>query len=332
MSMGNLYVPPFEITNKMLKLVSEISTLMARGEFFGLLNKHPRLRRNNRIRSVHSSLAIEANSLSVDEVRDVLDNRLVMGPQQEIQEAKNAFAAYDLLPHLSPWKVKDLLRAHGVMTNLLVQESGKYRHGGEGVFDKDKCIFMAPPAERVPFLVQDLLDWVKREGKNVHPLIMSCVVHYELVFIHPFSDGNGRMARLWQTLILSRWQEMFAYLPVESQIEKFQSAYYKTIDKCNRNGNSSLFIEFMLERIKSVLEEVLQLGEKDEFDNVAVQKLLSVMDNHKNYSALELMGLLKIQTRVTLQKTYLKPAIEIGVVEMTMPDKPTSKNQKYRKI
>ncbi|MBQ0108564.1 MAG: Fic family protein, partial [Phascolarctobacterium sp.] len=224
------------------------------------------------------------------------------------------------------------LRAHGVMTNLLVQESGKYRGGDEGVFDKDKCIFMAPPAERVPFLVQDLLDWVKREGKNVHPLIMSCVVHYELVFIHPFSDGNGRMARLWQTLILSRWQEMFAYLPVESQIEKFQSAYYKTIDKCNRNGNSSLFIEFMLERIKSVLEEVLQLGEKDEFDNVAVQKLLSVMDNHKNYSALELMELLKIQTRVTLQKTYLKPAIEIGVVEMTMPDKPTSKNQKYRRI
>ena len=122
------------ITNKILKLVSEISVLMARGEFFGLLNKHPRLRRNNRIRSVHSSLAIEANSLSVDEVRDVLDNRLVMGPQQEIQEAKNAFAAYDLLPHLSPWKVKDLLRAHWVMTDLLVQESGKYRHGGEGVF------------------------------------------------------------------------------------------------------------------------------------------------------------------------------------------------------
>lgn len=327
--MKNYYVPSFSITNLMLQLVSDISVLMERLQSLNLWEKHPHLRRNNRIRSVHSSLKIEANSLSLGDVGDVLNSRPVVGPRQEVQEVKNAFAAYDILETLKPWSVKDLLRTHGIMMGDVVRDNGKFRTGDEGVFDGDRCIFMAQGPDRVPVLISDLLNWVKMDWGKVHPLVMSCVFHYEFVFIHPFSDGNGRMARFWQTLILGKWQELFFYLPVESQIEKFQADYYAVIDKCNHSRNDNAFVEFMLARIKEVL---LELIEKD-YDDVSVQelKLMQVMKKDKIYSARELMGLLGVKTRATLLNSYLQPALRNGLIEMSLPDKPTSRNQAYKK-
>lgn len=330
MVMKNYYVPSFSISNRMLQLVSDISALAERVQSLDLWGRHPRLRRNNRIRSIHSSLRIEANSLSLDDVRDVLNNRYVVGPKQEVQEVKNAFAAYDNLEALNPWSVKDLLRMHGVMMRDVIKDNGKYRTGDEGVFDGKRCIFMAPGPDRVPVLMSDLLQWVKNDWGKVHPLIMSCVFHYEFVFIHPFSDGNGRMARFWQTLILSKWQDLFQYIPVESQIEKFQREYYAVINECNHSRSDNIFVEFMLARIKDVLQELIENDRAD----VSVQelKLLEVMQDGRIYPAKKLMELLGLKTRATLLNSYLQPALHNGLIEMTLPDKPTSRNQAYKKV
>ena len=198
------YVPPYTLSEKMLTLVSVISEKIGRISGYKNPESQPRLRKNNRIRSVHSSLKIEANSLSLDEVRDVINGRFVLGDQKEIQEVKNAFQAYEKIEEIDPTSIKDLKILHGIMTYGLVGESGKFRRGNEGVFSGDKCIFMCPPPDLVDGLVRDLLSWVKKSEGRVHPLIVAAVFHYEFVFIHPFSDGNGRMARLWHTVILSR--------------------------------------------------------------------------------------------------------------------------------
>ena len=192
------YEPPFSITNQMLSYVSEISEKLGMIVAYRSLDTKPQLRRNNRIRSVHSSLKIESSSLSEGMVRAVLNNQTVIGPEKEIQEVKNAFAAYDRIGAVDPYSLKALKELHGIMTYLTVDESGKFRRGAEGVFDGDRCIFMAPPPEMVSPLMEQLFSWMKQNAKSVHPLILSCVFHYEFVFIHPFSDGNGRMARLWQ--------------------------------------------------------------------------------------------------------------------------------------
>lgn len=188
------YQPPFMITNRMVGLVSEIAEKIGRLDRNKSLDMKPHLRRNNRIRSIHSSLAIEANSLPIDAVRGVIDGRTVLGPEKEIQEVKNAYKAYDALGRFDPFSIDELKRLHGIMTYLTVNESGQFRHGEEGVFAGDQCIFMAPPAIRVPALMEDLFSWMKQASKEVHPLILSSVFHYEFVFIHPFADGNGRMA------------------------------------------------------------------------------------------------------------------------------------------
>ena len=220
------YEPPFEITNRMLNRVSSISEKLGRIETRRTLERQPHLRRNNRIQSVHSSLKIEANSLSLDSVRDVLNEREVIGPAKEIQEVKNAFAAYDQIDAVDPYSLDDLLRLHGVMTRLTVEESGVFRSGAEGVYRGGVCIHIAPPPEMVPPLMRQLFDWIAVRRGEIHPLILSSVFHYEFVFIHPFRDGNGRMARLWQMALLSRWNPLFEYIPIESQIERFQDGYY----------------------------------------------------------------------------------------------------------
>lgn len=184
------YQPPFAITNHMVKLVSEIAEKIGRLDRYQSLDAKPCPRRNNRIRSIHSSLAIEANSLSVDAVRGVIDGKTVIGPVKEIQEVKNAYRAYDELGKFDPFSIDELKRLHGVMTYLTVDESGQFRRGEEGVFDGGRCIFMAPPAMRVSALMDDLFSWMKQARKDVHPLILSSVFHYEFVFIHPFADGK----------------------------------------------------------------------------------------------------------------------------------------------
>lgn len=325
------YEPPFSITNRMLSLVADISEKLGRIAAYRSLDAKPQLRRNNRIKSVHSSLKIESSSLTEGMVRAVLNNRPVIGPEREIQEVKNAFASYDRIGTVDPYSLKDLKELHGIMTYLTVEESGIFRRGGEGVFDGDRCIFMAPPPGMVPPLMERLFAWMKQNAKTVHPLILSCVFHYEFVFIHPFSDGNGRMARLWQTILLTEWNPVFQFIPIESQIKKFQDGYYDVIAVCNAKGSSTDFIEFMLARIGEVLDEVLAQSSSDAGYSDYVGRLLSVMESDTAYTASALLKLLHLRSRETLRHHYLDPAIEAGLVEMTIPDKPTSRNQRYQK-
>ncbi len=325
-----MYSPPFSITNEMVSLVSEISDKLGRISNYKEFESKPYLRRNNRIKSIHSSLAIEANSLSMDEVRAVVNGKPVIGPQKEIQEVKNAYAAYEQIGSFDPYSVEELKRLHGLLTKYTVDESGAFRRGEEGVFDGDRCIFMAPPAHLVPQLMDDLFGWMAREKDSVHPLILSSVFHYEFVFIHPFADGNGRMARLWQTAILTQWKQVFQYLPIESHIYKFQTEYYNAISACHVAGNSDAFIVFMLTMINRTLDEVLQQTASSASGmSEQVRRLLNVMEYGEAYTAKRIMELLGLKSKEALRKNYLNPAIEDGFVIMSEPDKPTSRNQMY---
>ena len=209
-----MYKPPFTISNFMLSMTISITEKLGKIETYNSLKRMPILRRNNKIKSIHSSLVIEANSLSLDEVRDVISGKIVIGPQKEIQEVKNAYKAYDMIKEFNPYKIDDLLKAHKILTYLTIEDNGKYRNHAEGVFDGNKVIFVAPPADMVPQLMNDLFYWLKAD-KDVPMLIKSCVFHYEFVFIHPFSDGNGRTVRLWQNVLLTKWNPIFEYIPIE---------------------------------------------------------------------------------------------------------------------
>ena len=261
-----MYVPPFKITEKILGLVAEIS------EQVGILNTSiggnlpsPTLRKKNQIKTIHSSLAIENNSLTLKQVTDIIDGKHVLGAPDEIQEVKNAVEAYHLISQLDAFKEKDLLKAHALMMKELVRHAGSYRQDGVGVFDSHgNCLHMAPPAHRVPELINDLFQWVKTT--KVHPLIYSCVFHYEFEFIHPFVDGNGRMGRYWQTVLLSRWKGLFAWLPVETIVKSHQQEYYNVISQCDTMGECTLFIEFMLGCLLDAMEnyeEVEETGVQD---------------------------------------------------------------------
>ena len=328
------YIPPFDITNIMLDRISSIMKKIGKLDNYKDLNKMPILRRNNRIKSIHSSLAIEANSLSFDQVKDIIDGKAVIGPQDEIQEVKNTYEAYKLIKEVNQYSIKDLKKVHGVMTYLTVDESGVFRKGNEGVFDENgNCIHVCPPPEQVNELMNQLFNWMKKNEGIIHPLIMSSVFHYEFVFIHPFSDGNGRTARLWQNVILSNWEEIFEYVPVESQIKKYQEEYYSSIANCDHNGNSTEFIEFMLKMIDETLEDLMS-STSTQASHVSsyVKKLLDVMEPGVAMNTYELMEKLNMKSRISFRENYLKPALVNGLIKMTDPDKPTSKNQMYYKI
>lgn len=328
------YIPPFDITNIMLDRISSIMKKIGKLENYKDLNKMPVLRRNNRIRSIHSSLAIEANSLSFDQVKDIIDGKKVIGPQDEIQEVKNAYEAYKLIKEVNQYSIKDLKKVHGVMTYLTVDESGEFRKGNEGVFDENgNCIHVCPPPEEVNELMKQLFKWMEDNNGMIHPLILSSVFHYEFVFIHPFKDGNGRTARLWQNVILSNWEEIFEYVPIESQIKKYQEEYYLAIANCDHNGNSTEFIEFMLKMIDETLEDLME-STSVQASHVSsyVNKLLDVMETGVAMTTSELMEKLNMKSRISFRDNYLNPALENGLIKMTKPDKPTSKNQMYYKV
>ena len=255
------YQPPFAITNHMVKLVSEIAEKIGRLDRYQSLDAKPCLRRNNRIRSIHSSLAIEANSLSIDAVRGVIDGKTVIGPVKEIQEVKNAYRAYDELGKFDPFSIDELKRLHGVMTYLTVDESGQFRRGEEGVFDGGRCIFMAPPAMRVSALMDDLFSWMKQARKDVHPLILSSVFHYEFVFIHPFADGNGRMSRLLTTLLLYRnGFYVGKYISLEAKIAKNKDLYYDALAQAQTGWHEGIedvvpFIKYLLGTILAAYKD-----------------------------------------------------------------------------
>ncbi len=324
------YKPPFTITNEILAYVSSISEKVGRISAISNLESKPHLRRNNRIRSIHSSLKIEANSLSLGQVRDVINGRTVLGEQKEIQEVKNAYTAYEKFPEIEPFSINNLKLFHSIITKYVVEESGDFRKGEEGVFNGDKCIFMAPPAQFVPKLMEDLFAWMKEEKNSVHPLIMSSVFHYEFVFIHPFADGNGRMARLWHTAMLAKWKPVFEYIPIESQIEKFQNEYYEVIARCHVEGESTLFIEFMLSQIDKILDDVsIQISEDNEQLSEYLKRLIEVMEYDVPYTSNTLMEKLGLKSKEGFRRNYLRPAIDMKLIRMTIPDKPNSRNQRY---
>ena len=326
-----MYKPPFSITNNMLSKCISIAEKLGKISIFNSLKRMPILRKNNRIKSIHSSLAIEANSLSLNQVRDVIMGKTVIGPKKEIQEVKNAYKAYEMINNFDCYNEKDLLKAHETLTYLIENDSGQYRNHAEGVFDGEQVIFVAPSEKFVPALMHDLFDWLKNDLETPM-LVKSCVFHYEFVFIHPFSDGNGRTARLWQNVLLMKWNPIFEYIPLESRIQKYQDEYYNSISECHKNGDSNKFIEFMLRLIDESIDEVSN-NFVQESKNISeqVNKLLEIMDYDIPLSANEIMRRLDIKSKETLRANYLNPAIENGLVKMTIPDKPSSKNQKYFK-
>lgn len=324
------YEPPFSVTSAMLSLVAEIAELLGRLEALGISGKVPVLRRQNRIRSIHSSLAIENNTLTLEQVTAIIAGKRVLGPPREVQEVRNAFAAYEAMESWNPASSRDLLAAHRLLMEGLVDGAGKFRTGSVGIAQGKQIVHLAPPATRVPGLMKDLLSWLKRT--DAHPLIAGSVFHYELEFIHPFADGNGRIGRLWQTLILSRWNSLFTYLPVESVIRDRQADYYKVLAKCDNAGNSNAFIEFLLGAILTALREA---GDSQSGEQVSaavseqVAKILKACSNSPQSKA-RLLDAAGLANAYLNYKRHIQPLIAEGWLEMTIPDKPNSRLQKYR--
>ncbi len=314
------YQPPHTITPEILNRVAAISEAIGRLTVLADRARTLRLRRINRIRTIHGSLAIEGNTLSEAQITAILDGKRVIAPLREVQEVKNALAAYDRFDTWKPEAKKNLLEAHRILMSGLINEAGRYRHGGVGVMAGRRVIHMAPPADRVPRLMANLFGWLA--ATEAHPLIAGSVFHYEFEFIHPFADGNGRMGRLWQSLILARWNPLCAEIPVESLIFEHQAEYYLALQESTRQTDSAPFIAFMLRMIldavtASAPQVTPQVGE-----------LLAAIRNEMGREALQ--SALHLSDRKSFRERYLKPALDDGLIEMTIPDKPNSRLQKYR--
>ena len=388
--MEETYNPPYTITNKIVDLIAGISELIGHITVTSGLNNNPKLRRANRIKTIQASLAIENNTLTVEQITALLNGKRILGTPAEIKEVKNAYEVYEQLLTFNPYSVSDLLKAHGILMADLVKNAGYFRTGGVGVFKGRQVVHMAPPAEFVPEHIGNLINWYQKS--TAHPLIKSAVFHYEFEFIHPFADGNGRMGRLWHTLLLAEWKEILAWIPVETLVKERQEEYYDALGKADKEADSTVFVEFMLTALRDALKEIpptdqdgdqetdqesdqdsvldseqvcdqvkdkesdqdnrkfIELGEKErkiiekaskeavailrnlfsETTTDKVNKLLYVLSD-ETLSASELMARLHLKHRPTFRKNYLKPALAKGLIEMTVPDKPNSKNQKYRK-
>ncbi|MGE4300952.1 MAG: Fic family protein [Victivallaceae bacterium] len=247
------YSPPFKVSAKAIGMVAEISALIERYAIRMEQEDSLRLRKANRIKTIQGSLAIEGNKLSESQITAILDGKQVVAPIREIQEVKNAIAAYDLYPSLNPYSMDDLLKAHNAMMQALIDSPGQFRATGVGVVAGTEVIHMAPPAGRVPQLMADLFNWLRRAED--HLLIKSCAFHYEFEFIHPFADGNGRMGRLWQSLILGQLNPVFEHLPVENMVYANQQGYYQAINQSSAANDCGIFIDFMLNEILQTLKQ-----------------------------------------------------------------------------
>lgn len=323
----NHYEPPYDRTPSILRLVAEISECVGQYTAFAKQTLTPQLRRANRIRTIQASLEIEQNTLSLEQVTAVLDGKSVLGHPKEVQEVRNAFSTYDALDTLKPTSLKDLLKAHQCLMAGLIDQAGQYRSGSVGIAQGEDIVHVAPPAERVPGLLKDLLHWLRTTDE--HPLVASCVFHYEFEFIHPFTDGNGRMGRLWQTLILKEWKPLFAYLPVETIIRDRQAAYYKKLAESDKSGKATAFVKFMLEAIRESIQQAISTDQVSDHVNDQVKRLLKAIGQSEENSA-GLMRKLKLAHAPTFRKNYLTPAIEAKWIERTQPDSPRSPTQAYR--
>ena len=323
MNKRSTYQPPYTITPTIVNLVAEISEAVGRLTVLSDQARALRLRRINRIRTIHGSLAIEGNTLSEAQITAIMEGKRVVAPPREVQEVKNALAAYDRFDTWKPEAEKDLLEAHRVLMSGLIDEAGMYRHGGVGVMAGRQVIHMAPPADRIPHLMADLFAWLA--ATDAHPLIASSVFHYEFEFIHPFADGNGRIGRLWQSLILARWNPLFADLPVESLIFEYQTEYYQVLQESTGQTDSASFIAFML---RMILDTVTTSTPEVTLEDTPEVRLLSVLAGEM--ARQQLKEMLGLKDDEHFRKAYLLPALEAGLIEMTMPDKPRSSKQKYR--
>lgn len=247
--------PPYEITSTILKLITTISSKLGEAKALHVDRPSPKLRKRNKIKTIHSSLRIEGNTLTENQITAIVENKRVIGPKNDIQEVKNAIQVYDNIREFKPTSKKSLLAAHKMLMNGLIKKPGYFRTGNVGVVQGSKVAHLAPPASNVDYLMSELLDYLKK-GDDL-PLIKSCVFHYELEFIHPFFDGNGRMGRLWQSVILINENKIFEYLPFETLISETQSDYYKVLGECDKSGKSTLFIEYVLNVIDKALDDLL---------------------------------------------------------------------------
>lgn len=318
------YQPPYTITPEILNRVAAISEAIGRLTVLTDPARVLRLRRISRIHTIQGSLAIEGNTLSEAQITAILEGKRVIAPPREVQEVKNALAAYDRFDTWEPEAEKDLLEAHQFLLASLIDEAGIYRRGGVGVMAGQQVIHMAPPADRVPHLMADLFGWLATT--DAHPLIASSVFHYEFEFIHPFADGNGRMGRLWQSLILARWNPLFADIPVESLIFEHQAEYYQALQESTHQTDSAPFIAFML---RMILDTVTTFAPQVTPQvTPQVSELLATIQDKMGRETLQ--AALGLSDRKSFRERYLKPALIDGLIEMTIPDKPNSRLQKYR--
>ncbi len=325
--MNGKYRPPYTISPVIVRHIAEISELVGRYTVSGDTPLTPRLRHGNRLRTIQASLAIENNSLTLEQVTAVLSGKRVLGSPREIQEVRNAFVAYERLDSWEPAQRRDLLAAHRVLMAGLVDRPGAYRSGAVGIFRGKRVVHMAPPASRVGILMDDLLGWLKNTDE--HPLVASSLFHYEFEFIHPFADGNGRMGRLWQTLILSKWKPLMAYLPVETVIHDRQQQYYRVLAQADRGGDATPFAEFILESLRTALVEAVTSDQVTDQVTDQVARLLAILADGEMVST-DLMAKLGLSHRPTFRKNYLESALTAELIERTLPKSPRSPTQRYR--
>lgn len=321
------YQPPYTITPAILNLVAEVSEILGRYTILAEQNLTPRLRRENRIRTIQASLAIENNTLTLEQVTAVIEGKRVLGHPREIQEVRNAFATYEAMEEWDASSEEDLFAAHELLMRGLVDETGRYRSGGVGIFRGERLVYMAPPADRVPKLMADLLDWLETTAE--HPLVASCVFHYEFEFIHPFADGNGRMGRLWQTLILCNWKPLLVYLPVETVIRDRQEDYYRVLAMADQQADATPFIEFMLSALRDAIREAVATDQVGDQVTDQVAALIRAVGTGE-LSSNDLMQALGLSHRPTFRANYLNPALHDDWIERTQPDSPRSPTQRYR--
>ena len=292
--------PPFKITNDILNLVYEIGELVGKISAEKEFEKNLTLRKENRIKTIYSSLAIEQNTLTLEQVTDVINGKRVLASLKDIKEVQNAYEIYERLEELDENSMKDLLLAHKIMTSELIKESGRFRSKNAGVYQGEKLIHMGTLPEYIPELINNLFLWLKNSKE--HPLIKAAVFHYEFEFIHPFQDGNGRIGRLWHSLILSKWKKFFAWLPIESLVQKYQKEYYIIINNSNKDGESTEFILFMLEIIKETLIELVEtqkmtdkvIDKMTDKNKERVKLLMKYLDQNNSISNKEAQSLLGI--------------------------------------
>ena len=324
--------PPYTITEKAADYLVKIAEIVTRLEFGTQFMRDIKLHRENRLRTIHSSLAIEGNTLPLDEVTAIIEGKVVAGRQEEIKEVKNAYEAYDMIMSFDPYAIDDFLKAHKLITQGLLEESGKFRSGDVGVFDGSKAVHIGARPQFVPQLMTDLFGWAKES--ELHPVLKSAILHYEIETIHPFADGNGRMGRLWQTLLLAKWNMVFAWIPMESVLYQNRPQYYQAIENARKANDSGMFIEFTLSAIFDIIsaQEKHQVKHKEEHQVDLGDTQLAALKalKNKSLSRKEIFAEIGLSGDSRAFKRNIEPLLIEGLVEMTVPDKPNSRLQKYR--